>query len=59
MFGDIDEPGVYSGYPARPHNQQLRALALVQKLPEMQRELRKLQREVEELRKLVEKLAGK
>ncbi len=56
VFGDITEPGVYSGYPARPHSQQLRALALVQKLPQMHQQLRQLQRQMEEIKKALEEL---
>ncbi len=54
VFGDLTEPGVYSGYPARPHTQQLRVMALVQKLPDLVGQLKELRKQVEELSKLIE-----
>jgi UDP-3-O-[3-hydroxymyristoyl] glucosamine N-acyltransferase len=58
VFGDLPEPGVYSGYPARPHYHQLRVLALTQKLPELARQVRELASEVERLRGLLNKRQG-
>jgi UDP-3-O-[3-hydroxymyristoyl] glucosamine N-acyltransferase len=55
VIGNIDEPGVYSGYPARPHQHQLRVLAVEQKLPEMAQRLKQLERQVEELQRLLAK----
>ncbi len=54
VFGDLTEPGVYSGYPARPHSQQLRIMAMVQKLPDIVKQVKELSRQVEEIRKLLE-----
>lgn len=49
VFGDLTEPGVYSGYPARPHGQQLRIMAMVQKLPELVERVKELAGEIEKL----------
>lgn len=54
VIGDLTEPGVYSGFPARPHSHQLRVLATLQKLPELVAQVRQLAEQVEELRKLLE-----
>lgn len=51
VFGDITEPGTYSGYGAGPHRQQLRILAAMQKLPDMLKMIRELQQRVAELEK--------
>lgn len=50
VFGDIRDPGIYSGYPARPHHQQLRLLAMTQRLPELQKTVEELRTEIEHLR---------
>jgi UDP-3-O-[3-hydroxymyristoyl] glucosamine N-acyltransferase len=47
VFGDLPEPGYYSGYPAKPHNQSLRVLAATQKLPEVVKRLRALEKLLE------------
>jgi len=49
VFGSISEPGVYSGYGAGPHSQQLRILAVTQKLPDLLKTVRDLQRRIAEL----------
>ncbi len=49
VFGSINEPGVYSGYGAGPHSQQLRILAVMQKLPDLLKTVRDLQRRLAEL----------
>jgi UDP-3-O-[3-hydroxymyristoyl] glucosamine N-acyltransferase len=49
VFGNLTEPGVYSGYPARPHMHQLRLLATVHKLPQLVEEVKQLAQEVAEL----------
>jgi len=56
VFGDITEPGVYSGYPARPHHQQLRVLAMTHRLPELLKTIEALRQEVEQLRSRVREL---
>lgn len=49
VFGDIREPGVYSGYPARPHQSQLRVAAATQRLPDLLKKLRTLEQRLAEL----------
>ncbi len=58
VFGSLTEPGVYSGYPARPHAQQLRSLAIVQKLPQLARQVRQLTEQVAELSRRLQELTG-
>lgn len=48
-IGDINEPGIYSGYPARKHGEQMRILALTRKLPAMAKRMKDLERLVAEL----------
>ena len=56
VMGSIDEPGVYSGYPARPHARQMRAAAASYKLPELLKTVRQLEERIAELEsKLQEK----
>ncbi len=49
VFGNLDEPGIYSGYPARPHQGQLRVAAASQKLPDILKRLRALEQRLVEL----------
>lgn len=49
VFADIDEPGTYSGYPARTHRTQMRVLAATQKLPEMVKTIRELEERIAQL----------
>jgi len=49
--GDIREPGVYSGNPARKHRKQMRVLALTQRLPKMVERIKELEAMVQELEK--------
>lgn len=49
VFSDIDEPGTYSGYPARSHRNQLRVLAATQKLPDMAKTIRDLEERIAQL----------
>lgn len=49
VIGNIAEPGIYSGYPARPHHEQLRLTALVRRLPKLVERIRELEETVEEL----------
>lgn len=51
VFGSLWEPGVYSGYPARPHQSQLRVSAAAQRLPDLIKKLRALEQRIEELEK--------
>jgi UDP-3-O-[3-hydroxymyristoyl] glucosamine N-acyltransferase len=44
VFGDVPAKATYSGYPARPHKESLRAQAGMFKLPEMLKRLRALER---------------
>jgi UDP-3-O-[3-hydroxymyristoyl] glucosamine N-acyltransferase len=47
--GDIEQPGVYKGFPPRPLQEELRITALTGKLPEMARRIRDLERRLAEL----------
>lgn len=49
VFGNLTEPGVYSGYPARPHQNQLRVAAATQKLPDLLKKIRELEKRIAEL----------
>jgi UDP-3-O-[3-hydroxymyristoyl] glucosamine N-acyltransferase len=46
VWGDITEPGVYSGNPARPHKEELKSLANVARLPKILERLRALEQAV-------------
>ncbi len=50
VFGNLNEPGIYSGYPAGPHQQQLRAVAYTRRLPKLVERIKELEQTVEELR---------
>lgn len=43
VFGDIPAGAVYSGYPARPHKESLRAQAAVARLPKLMRRIQALE----------------
>jgi len=47
VISDVPPGAVYSGYPARPHNQQMRAYAALQRLPELVKRVRQLEKELE------------
>lgn len=47
VFGDVPAGQTYSGYPARPHRESLRASALTLRLPELFRRLIRLERRLE------------
>jgi UDP-3-O-[3-hydroxymyristoyl] glucosamine N-acyltransferase len=49
VFGNVTEPGVYSGYGAGPHRDQLRILAATQRLPDLVRTVRLLGQRLTEL----------
>ena len=46
VWANIDQPGLYSGNPARPHKEALRAQAAVGKLPELLKRLKRLEQTV-------------
>lgn len=50
VIGDVAPGETVSGWPARPHREQLRAQAALHKLPELTRRVRELERVVAELR---------
>lgn len=49
VFSDIEEPGTYSGYPARLHRNQLRVLGATQKLPDLLKTIRELEARIAQL----------
>ena len=49
VFGDVPPGEVWSGYPARPHAESLRAQASLFRLPKVMERLRKLEREIKGL----------
>lgn len=51
VIKNVPANSTYSGYPARPHIQQMRILALLQHLPEIVRDLKDVQRRLEKLEK--------
>jgi UDP-3-O-[3-hydroxymyristoyl] glucosamine N-acyltransferase len=44
VIGDVPDGATYSGYPARPHREALRASASLFRLPELRRRVRELER---------------
>ena len=55
VFGDIHEPGIYSGYPARPHQSNLRVQAAAKRVPDVINRMRALDRRVAELEEALSK----
>ncbi len=53
IAGSLDSNGVYSGSPAIPHRDWLRASKNFAKLPEMRKEISRLKRQLEELQELI------
>jgi UDP-3-O-[3-hydroxymyristoyl] glucosamine N-acyltransferase len=49
VLGDITEPGVYSGYGARPHQTQLRVQAASVRVPDLIKKVRALEKRLQEL----------
>ncbi len=54
VYGDIDEPGVYSGTPARPHRKNLRNLALQRRIPRLLERIEELEAKVAQLQDAAE-----
>jgi len=50
VFGDVPAGAVYSGYPARPHQEALRAQASLFRIPGLRQRIRELERRLEEKR---------
>ena len=50
VFGNLDEEGIYSGYPAGPHQQQLRAIAHMRRLPRLMDRIKELEQTVADLK---------
>lgn len=48
VFGDVPAGETWSGYPARPHREALRAQASLFRLPELLKRLRGIERELEQ-----------
>ena len=46
VIGDVPEGASYSGYPARPHREAMKASAVLFRLPELLRRIRGLEREL-------------
>lgn len=57
-IGDVPVGAVYSGFPARPHREQLRTQAMISKLPEMQKTIEELRKEVRRLEERLAQLGG-
>ncbi|NNF12794.1 MAG: UDP-3-O-(3-hydroxymyristoyl)glucosamine N-acyltransferase [Gemmatimonadetes bacterium] len=49
VIGDLEAGGTYSGTPARPHWDTLKAWGLIDRLPELSRRVKRLERAVEGL----------
>ena len=47
VFGDVPPGETWSGYPARPHREALRAQAGLFRLPELMKRIRRIEREIE------------
>jgi len=56
VSGSLPANGMFSGIPAIPHREWLRAMGTVPKLPDMRKTVNALEKRVQELE---EKLAGK
>lgn len=51
VFGNLDEEGIYSGYPAAPHQKQLRSIAHMRRLPRLMDRIKELEQTVEDLQR--------
>lgn len=56
VAGDIPAGSFVSGFPARPHRENMRVLAATQRLPELQRTVQELERRLKELQDRLEQL---
>jgi len=54
VTSDLSEPGLYFGYPAKPHSEWQKASVMFYKTPEMSRRLSELEKQVEKLSKQLE-----
>ncbi|HUG41055.1 MAG TPA: UDP-3-O-(3-hydroxymyristoyl)glucosamine N-acyltransferase [Longimicrobiales bacterium] len=50
VFGDVPRGETWSGYPARPHREALRAQAALARLPELRARVVELEKRIEELK---------
>jgi UDP-3-O-[3-hydroxymyristoyl] glucosamine N-acyltransferase len=48
---DLDVPGEYFGFPARPKRDELKGQAALRKLPELLKEVQRMRKEIEEIKK--------
>ena len=51
VTNDVPDGKFYSGMPAAPHRETMRALSALSRLPELEGEVKKLRAEIEELKK--------
>ncbi|MEP0813787.1 MAG: UDP-3-O-(3-hydroxymyristoyl)glucosamine N-acyltransferase [bacterium] len=58
VIGDLDNEAKVSGYPARPHQQAMRSLAALARLPEHLTELEALKRKVRALEDEIKSIRG-
>ncbi len=49
VYGDIDQPGIYSGVPARAHHDNLKMLALQHRIPRLLDRIKELEEKVADL----------
>lgn len=49
IFSDLEEPGTYSGYPAKPHRTQMRVLAATYRLPDLLKKIKELEERLAQL----------
>lgn len=54
ITGNVPEPGMYAGFPMRPHKEWLRLAAYEKKLPQMVKQIKELEREIALLKEQTE-----